>query len=191
MKHITEPLTPPSQHQPARAAAVSDVISKALSKDPGDRYPTTAAFAQALSAVIAAGPFGGTLPLPSAAPTEAVHSLNTNRLKRRVASARLAHAALLVLLAVGIGGVLMIFGKSTAARSACRYDRGGCERDYSNTDRGTTPSARVRSPKPLPSTPIAARRRCLPKHLIIPTAACRTANKMMRAGVMLMARINC
>ena len=73
LKHITEPLTPPISINPRVPQAVSDVISKALSKDPNDRYPTTAAFAQALSAVIAAAPIGGTLPLPSAAPTEAVH----------------------------------------------------------------------------------------------------------------------
>ena len=77
LKHITEPLTPPISINPRVPQAVSDVISKALSKDPDDRYPTTAAFAQALSAVIAAGAIGGTLPLPSAAPTEAVHVTHT------------------------------------------------------------------------------------------------------------------
>jgi serine/threonine-protein kinase len=86
LKHVTEPLTPPININPRVPQAVSDVISKALSKDPDDRYPTTVAFAQALDAAIAAGPIGGTLPLPSAAPTETIHVTRhgTVRAPRRI-----------------------------------------------------------------------------------------------------------
>ena len=140
LKHITEPLTPPISINPRVPQAVSDVISKALSKDPSDRYPTTAAFAQALSAVIAAGPVGGTLPLPSAAPTEASARHQTRACQgaaplppdwnhRGAARAvddrhwRLADA----------------FQKSASTRSACRDDRVGCECDRSDAHAGATP----------------------------------------------------
>jgi serine/threonine protein kinase len=111
LKHITEPLTPPISLNPRVPQPVSDVISKALSKDPNDRYPTTAAFAQALSAVIAAGPVGGTLPLPSAAPTEEVHVTKHEPIKapRRFRPVGII-AVLLVLLTIGIGGLLIISG---------------------------------------------------------------------------------
>jgi serine/threonine protein kinase len=109
LKHITEPLTPPISINPRVPQPVSDVISKALSKDPNDRYPTTAAFAQALSAVIAAAPIGGTLPLPSAAPTEEVHLTTHEPAKapRRFRPIGII-AALVVLLVMGIGGLLII-----------------------------------------------------------------------------------
>jgi serine/threonine protein kinase len=111
LKHITEPLTPPIAINPHLPQPVSDVISKALSKNPADRYPTTAAFAQALSAVIAAAPVGGTLPLPSATPTAEVHvtkheSIKTPRRFRPIALA----AAVLLALALGLGGLLIISG---------------------------------------------------------------------------------
>ncbi len=109
LKHITEPLTPPASVNPRVPQAVSDVISKALSKDPGDRYPTTGAFAQALNAVIAAAPIGGTLPLPSAAPTEAVHITRQEsvRAPRRFRPVGII-VALLALLTIGIGGILIL-----------------------------------------------------------------------------------
>ena len=109
LKHITEPLTPPISINPRVPQGVSDVISRALSKDPNDRYPTTAAFAQALSAVIAAGPIGGTLPLPSAAPTEDVHITRHEPAKtpRRFRPIGIV-AALVAVLVLGIGGVLIL-----------------------------------------------------------------------------------
>ncbi len=109
LKHITEPLTPPISVNPRVPQAVSDTISKALSKDPRDRYPTTAAFAQALSTVIAAGAIGGTLPLPSATPTEAVPVTRHEhaRAARRFRPLGII-AVLLVLLTIGIGGSLML-----------------------------------------------------------------------------------
>jgi|GEM_PF-755935 len=109
LKHITEPLTPPISINPRVPQSVSDVISKALNKDPNDRYPTTAAFAQALSAVIAAAPIGGTVPLPSAAPTEEVHFTQHEPIKapRRFRPIGIV-AAVLVLLTIGIGGLLII-----------------------------------------------------------------------------------
>jgi serine/threonine protein kinase len=110
LKHITEPLTPPISLNPRVPQAVSDVISKALSKDPNDRYPTTAAFAQALSAVIAAAPVG-TLPLPSAAPTEEVHLTQHSPVKALRRFQPIAIVAMLVaLVAIGIGGLLIISG---------------------------------------------------------------------------------
>ncbi len=110
LKHITEPLTPPIVINPRVPQPVSDVISKALNKDPNDRYPTTAAFAQALSAVIAAGPIGGTRPLPQAAPTEAVHITQhepATAAPRRFRSIGIV-VALAALLVLGIGGMLIL-----------------------------------------------------------------------------------
>ncbi|HTP08061.1 MAG TPA: protein kinase [Anaerolineae bacterium] len=109
LKHITEPLTPPISINPRVPQPVSDVISKALSKDPNDRYPTTAAFAQALTAVIAAAPVGGTLPLPTAAPTEEVHLTKhePGKAPRRFRPIAVV-AALFVLLTMGIGGLVLV-----------------------------------------------------------------------------------
>jgi serine/threonine protein kinase len=109
LKHITEPLTPPISINPRVPQSVSDVIAKALSKSPDDRYPTTEAFAQALSAVIAAAPAGGTLPLPSAAQTEEVRLTTHEPLKtpRRFSPIAIS-VALLALLMIGIGGLVLL-----------------------------------------------------------------------------------
>ena len=108
LKHVTEPLTPPSAINPRVPQVVSDVISKALNKDPADRYPTTEAFAQALSAAIASGPIGGTLPLPSAAPTEEAHLTRAGqpRLARRLRPIGIVFA-LVLLIVVGVGALLI------------------------------------------------------------------------------------
>jgi serine/threonine protein kinase len=112
LKHITEPLTPPISINPRVPQSVSDVISKALSKDPADRYPTTIAFAYALSAAIASGPIGATAPLPSATPTVAIRitqhePAKTPRPLRPIG----VIAMLLALLTLGIGG-LLIFSRN-------------------------------------------------------------------------------
>ncbi len=109
LKHVSEPLTPPISLNPRVPRPVNDAIAKALNKNPDDRYPTTSAFAQALSAAIAAEPAGGTMPLPSAVPTEEVHR---TRHEPRASARRLrpigALVALLVLLMAGLGGLLLI-----------------------------------------------------------------------------------
>ncbi|CAG0933106.1 serine/threonine-protein kinase PpkA [Thermoflexales bacterium] len=109
LKHITEPLTPPILINPRVPQAVSDVISRALSKDPNERYPTTLVFAQALSAAIVAEPIGGTLPLPQAAPTEAIHITKHEpaTAPRRFRPIGIV-AALAVLLTLGIGVMLIL-----------------------------------------------------------------------------------
>lgn len=109
LKHVTEPLTPPITIDPRVPQLVSDVIAKALSKDPADRYATTDGFAQALSAAIAAGPVGHTAPLPSALPTEAVHVSKRASVKpaRRIRPLWIA-VALIVLVLLGLGSVLAL-----------------------------------------------------------------------------------
>jgi serine/threonine protein kinase len=47
-QHINAPLPPPTKINPELSKAVEQVIVKALSKDPADRYPTAGALAQAL-----------------------------------------------------------------------------------------------------------------------------------------------
>ena len=64
LKHVTEPLTPPSVMNPRVPIAVSDVIVKSLHKNPDDRYLTTGEFAEALSTAIYSAPVLGTAPLP-------------------------------------------------------------------------------------------------------------------------------
>ncbi|HTP10036.1 MAG TPA: serine/threonine-protein kinase, partial [Anaerolineae bacterium] len=109
LKHVTEPLTPPITIDPRVPQQVSDVIAKALSKDPADRYATTEAFAQALSAGIAAGPIGSTAPLPSAMPTEAVHVTRRTPVQtpRRIRPLWIV-LAMIVLVLLGLGGALAL-----------------------------------------------------------------------------------
>jgi len=108
-KHFNEPLTPPNAINPLIPQLVSDVVSKALSKNPADRYATTEGFAQALSAAIAAGPVGRTAPLPSALPTEAIHVTKQAQVKtsRRIRPIWIA-LALIALVLLGMGGVLTL-----------------------------------------------------------------------------------
>jgi serine/threonine protein kinase len=109
LKHVTEPLTPPNTINPLIPQLVSDVVAKALSKNPADRYASTDGFAQALSAAIAAGHVGHTAPLPSALPTEAVHVTKHAPAKstRRLRPIWIVLALVAVVL-LGIGGVLAL-----------------------------------------------------------------------------------
>jgi serine/threonine protein kinase len=109
LKHVTEPLTPPITINPLVPQLVSDVVAKALSKDPADRYASTDGFAQALSAAIAAGHVGHTAPLPSALPTEAVHVTKHAPAKstRRLRPIWIA-LAMIAVVVLGIGGVLAL-----------------------------------------------------------------------------------
>lgn len=110
LKHVTEPLTPPLLIDPRVPAPVSDVIVKALSKNPDDRYPTTLAFAQALSAAIAASPPPATAQLPAAATlTEAIHATRTQSPARPRALKPILIALAMGLIAVaGIGGAVVL-----------------------------------------------------------------------------------
>jgi serine/threonine protein kinase len=109
LKHVTEPLTPPITLNPLVPQLVSDVVAKALSKSPADRYASTEGFAQALSAAIAAGPVGHTAPLPSALPTEAVHLTKPAAAKRarRIRPIWIG-VALIALILLGVGGMVML-----------------------------------------------------------------------------------
>jgi formylglycine-generating enzyme required for sulfatase activity/tRNA A-37 threonylcarbamoyl transferase component Bud32 len=49
MKHVTDPVTPPSSYQPDLLPAVEQVILKALEKDPDHRYPTAESMIAALT----------------------------------------------------------------------------------------------------------------------------------------------
>lgn len=48
LAHVTQTPTPPRAHNPAIPVAAQDVLLKALSKDPVDRYQTASAFLEAL-----------------------------------------------------------------------------------------------------------------------------------------------
>ncbi len=110
LKHVTEPLTPPATINPRVPNAVSDVICKALNKDPDDRYPTSTAFAEALAEAVRSSPIAGTAQLPpSAQPTEAVHRTAVPVLRKRYVSRPIAIAlAMLLIVALGMGGVVLI-----------------------------------------------------------------------------------
>jgi serine/threonine protein kinase len=49
VRHITEPVAPPSQRNPQLPAPVSDVLVKSLAKDPQERYPSASALLAALA----------------------------------------------------------------------------------------------------------------------------------------------
>ncbi|MCJ7700806.1 MAG: bifunctional serine/threonine-protein kinase/ABC transporter substrate-binding protein, partial [Anaerolineales bacterium] len=52
VKHINDPLPPPRQLNPAIPEAVETVIQKSLTKQPGDRYSSTAEMVKAIQAAI-------------------------------------------------------------------------------------------------------------------------------------------
>jgi serine/threonine protein kinase len=52
MAHATRPLPDPRQYNPALSEAVVQVLTRALAKDPAQRYPTTGQFAQAFRAAL-------------------------------------------------------------------------------------------------------------------------------------------
>ena len=110
LKHVTEPLIPPSTINPRIPEAISAVIVKALHKQPDDRYPTTTAFAEALSAAIASSPLAGTATLPKqAAPTEPAQVTQAHSAPRRSIRRPIAiGVALLIAIALGIGGVVFV-----------------------------------------------------------------------------------
>jgi len=110
LKHVTEPVTPPSLLNARVPQAISDVIVKALNKEPSDRYLTTMAFAEALSAAIVSAPVPGTAQLPaSAVPTEQVHITKAQPSPRKPIGRPLAIAlVMLLVIALGIGGVVLV-----------------------------------------------------------------------------------
>lgn len=107
LKHVTEPLTPPSAINPRVPEAVSEAVVKALNKNPDDRYPTTTAFAEALSHAIHTAPIPGTTPLPpSAVPTEQVRLTTAPTPRKRISRRPIwIGLALLAIVMLGVGGV--------------------------------------------------------------------------------------
>jgi serine/threonine-protein kinase len=75
MLHTTAPPPPPTDHAPGLPGALSAAVLRGLSKDPADRFPSCAAFAEAVAAGLAADPrITATVPPSSAAaaPPESV-----------------------------------------------------------------------------------------------------------------------
>lgn len=109
LKHVTEPLTPPADINPRVPQAVSQVIVKALSKDPVDRYATTIEFARTLSQAIAASPVPGTAQLPPAAPpTEAIAPTRTQPSTPRPLKPALIALGMILLAVVGVGSAVVL-----------------------------------------------------------------------------------
>src|ERR1019366_3434998 len=51
MAHVSQAPTPPSQRQTMLPQFLDDAVLKALAKDAGDRYPSAAAFADAIARI--------------------------------------------------------------------------------------------------------------------------------------------
>ncbi len=62
MKHINEPVPPVTSVVRELPAALDAVMTKALAKDPGDRYTSGAEFTQAVAQALGIQWYGGTLP---------------------------------------------------------------------------------------------------------------------------------
>ncbi len=77
MKHIGDPLPPPSAINPLVMEAVEQVICRALRKDPDDRYQTASEMAQALRQGVGVTPEQklATMPITTIAPTPRIQEL--------------------------------------------------------------------------------------------------------------------
>jgi tRNA A-37 threonylcarbamoyl transferase component Bud32 len=120
MRHINEP--PPSvlERRPEVPLRVAEAVDRALAKEPGDRFPTMAAFGRELQACleeVRAGESGApTMVIPGAAPSASVpprvraprpeEPAAPPRPRRRIPTALLVVPAVLVALAVALALVL-------------------------------------------------------------------------------------
>ena len=167
---LTEPLTPPSQHNPAIPPEVEQVVLRALALRPEDRYPDMASFIEALSTATA--PFlDGQSGTPRAyaslrelqsAPTEPIRPLrrwSSAGLGKRgdqTALIRLAAVTLVILLLLTGTGILLAhlsgFQGTLPAGSTTPAPGGG----LTSPQRTATATAAVLpSPSAGPGTPTA------------------------------------
>ena len=87
VKHLIEPPPPPCQLNPSLNAQTEDVLLKALSKAPKDRYQSGAALMAALDAALKAGPGIPELPpLPAQAGAAPVRRQSSKSLRERVSA---------------------------------------------------------------------------------------------------------
>ena len=121
LKHVRDPLPPPSTRNPALSATVDAVLVRALAKQPADRYPAVTDLAAALRDAI--GPSAGaTLPtIASPRPgkpaptTSAPTGTSWSERDRRLAGAIVSLALL--------GVVALDIGQATARIDAAAIDR--------------------------------------------------------------------
>ncbi len=76
LKHISEPIPPPRRLAPDLPASVEQIIFKAMSKDPADRYQRAGEMAAALREAVGLKPGEEYLPLPTLAPRPQIEEID-------------------------------------------------------------------------------------------------------------------
>jgi serine/threonine protein kinase len=109
LKHVTEPVTPPSTINPRIAESISNVIERSLAKTAELRYLSCGAFAEALSDAIRSAPPPSTEPLRSTStPTEAVHITKTQPRSIGLTRPIVISMILIAMLVAGVGGSILL-----------------------------------------------------------------------------------
>jgi tetratricopeptide (TPR) repeat protein len=119
--HIHEPVPPASQRGVGLPPTVDRVFERALAKDPADRYPSNAAFVQALRSALAGRPTAATRALPAAAPPAARHVEPSRR--RPPWLVLLLAAVFLAAIAAGVLAAVVATQEDEPRRNRQRQDR--------------------------------------------------------------------
>jgi len=106
LQHMTTPPPPPRQINPKISAATEAVLLKALSKAPGDRYPTGSALMDALETTLQGRPAERNKTQPAKPPVPPPNRPSGGGLKR------LAFGGFVLLLLLALGGAWFKWGKN-------------------------------------------------------------------------------
>jgi serine/threonine-protein kinase len=163
--HVEDPPPPASERAPELSRAVDAVLERGLAKDPADRWPSSAAFVDALERTLEAPPAPPTKPtrrLRSAAAAPPPPPRRTTTGRRAVAAAppprreRSGHGAAPLLLGVALLALLVVIGAIALA------SRGGSNSNDTpraqSTPRATATATaeKTASPEPTPTATATA-----------------------------------